>query len=84
MNAEKLEDFAKFLIAGMDMPGNDRDKKWPGLTAEENEIYRKWQKSTDYGKRYCKTDPMVQSWDSARHHWFVLPKMREILKVTPA
>ncbi|MEL4071699.1 hypothetical protein WKW50_16260 [Ochrobactrum sp. GPK 3] len=72
-----LEEFAKFLVASMDMPGDERAKSWPEWHAEEEKIYTRWIKETDRGKTWCKNDPMVQSWDSARFHWFELPKLRE-------
>ncbi|MEJ8308840.1 hypothetical protein [Agrobacterium larrymoorei] len=71
-----LQEFAKFLIAGMDMGGDVRAATWPEWHTEEEKVYARWVKETNRGQTWCKKDPMVQSWDSARHHWFVLPKLR--------
>ncbi|MFK3848108.1 hypothetical protein ACI2J5_01240 [Agrobacterium pusense] len=75
-----LQEFAKFLIAGMDMPSGEREEMWPQWVAEERKVYERWIKETNRGQTWCKKDPMVQSWDSARFHWFELPKFREFVR----
>lgn len=78
--SETLVDFARFLVAGMDMPADDRATIWPEWHAAEKEVYERWRGETNHGQTWCKKDAMVQSWDSARYQWFELPMLREFLK----
>jgi hypothetical protein len=75
-----LQEFAKFLVAAMDMPADVRATTWPQWHAEEKRVHDRWLRETNQGKTWCKKDPMVQSWDSARFHWFELPKLREFVQ----
>jgi hypothetical protein len=77
--SDMLQEFAKFLIAGMDMRGDVRAATWPEWSKEEEKVHRRWILETNRGQQRC-SDPMVTSWNSAQHHWFILPKLREFVQ----
>ncbi|AOH85587.1 hypothetical protein AWL63_18245 [Sphingomonas panacis] len=86
--ADPLEVLA-FIASGMSMTSEDIAARWPTWSrmkdaalsryARESRAYRhKW------GDRARGTsDPMVDSFAAARHHWVYLPLIRAALKEQP-